>query len=75
MKDLLDTMIISKDKPNSCITIDDMPLAYSYVPYQRFETPYEKDKALKVGTIFPSLNKPLGVYGKEFFNKTGGNNL
>lgn len=75
MKDLLDIQVISDNKPGSCMAIDDMPLAYSYVPYQRFETPYEKEKALKVGTIFPSLNKPLGVYGKEFFQKAGANNL
>ena len=72
MKDLLDTIIISNDKTDNCTTIDNLPIAYSYVPYQRFETPYEKDKALKVGTIFPSLNKPLGVYGKEFSGKVGG---
>ncbi len=66
MKDLLDIQIIPHSIQDDCYAIDDMPLAYSYVPYQSFELPYSKEKALKVGTIFPSLNKPLGVYGKEF---------
>ena len=66
MKDLLDIQIIPRDMSNGCCTIDDMLLAYSYVPYQSFESPYDKEKALKAGTVFPSLNKPLGVYRKEF---------
>ena len=72
MKDLLDIQIIPNNILNDCYSIDDMPLAYSYVPYQSFELPYNKEKALKAGTIFPSLNKPLGVYGKEFSKKVGG---
>lgn len=66
MKDLLDIQIIPNRISSDCNSLDDMPLAYSYVPYQSFEQPYDKEKALKVGTIFPSLNKSLGVYGKEF---------
>lgn len=69
MKDLLDIQIIPRDMSNGCNTFEDMPIAYSYVPYQNFESPYDKEKALRVGTIFPSLNKPLGVYGKEFSEK------
>ena len=71
MKDLLDIQIIPNEFSNDCYSLDDMPIAYSYVPYQSFELPYNKEKALKVGTIFPSLNKPLGVYGKEFSKKWG----
>lgn len=75
MKDLLDVQIIPYDTPNKCYSIDDMPLAYAYVPYQTYETPYAKEKALKVGTIFPSLNKPYGVYGNEFHEREGGKAL
>ena len=50
---------------------ENLPLAYAYVPYQQFEKPYSKEMALKAGTIFPSLNKPLGVYGKEFTGRMG----
>ncbi len=41
-------------------------LAYSYVPYQRSGALYTECKALKHGTAFPCLNKPLNVYGLEF---------
>ena len=34
-------------------------LAMAYVPWQYLTTLYEPDKALKVGTIFPELNKPF----------------
>lgn len=71
MKDLLDIQIIPRDTSYDCNQNNEWPLAYSYVPYQRFETPYTKEKALSAGTIFPSLNKPLGVYGKEFSEKAG----
>lgn len=41
--------------------------AMAYVPWQYFSTPYEPQKALKIGTIFPELDKPfLGrKVGKE----------
>ncbi len=36
------------------------PIAMAYVPWQRFDTMYEDlDKAYKLGTIFPELNKPF----------------
>ena len=72
MKDLLDIQILPYDATDKCHSIDSMPLAYAYVPYQMYETPYCKEKALKVGTVFPSLNKPLGVYGNEFRDREGG---
>jgi len=72
MKDLLDVQIIPYEAPEKCYSIDNMPFAYAYVPYQRYETPYCKEKALKAGTVFPSLNKPLGVYGNEFYDREGG---
>jgi len=72
MKDLLDIEIMPRAFSDGCSTcLNDLPIAYAYVPYQKFETPYDKETALKVGTIFPSLNKPLGIYGKEFKIKVG----
>ena len=74
MKDLLNIQFIPEDiqKCSSYAEcIDSLPLAYAYVPYQRYEAPYSKEKALPVGSIFPSLNKPFGVYGKEFNAKDG----
>lgn len=41
-----------------------MPLAIAYVPWQHWNQTYQLDKALKVGTIFPELDKPfLGKRG------------
>jgi len=71
LKDLLDVKMISYDKPEICNSIDDLPLAYAYVPYQQYEKPYCKEDALRYGTAFPSLNKPFGVYGNEFLVKGG----
>ncbi len=71
MKDLLDIEMFSCDINKPCECLNELPLAYAYVPYQKFETPYDMEEALKCGTAFPKLNKPLGVYGKEF-NKKGG---
>lgn len=39
--------------------ISEMALAMAYVPWQHFQSIYEPDKALQVGTIFPELNKPF----------------
>ena len=71
MKDLLDINIVPYDKNEGCNAIDSLPLAYAYVPYQQFEKPYSKEMALQLGTAFPSLNKPLGVYGNEFYGREG----
>ena len=71
MKDLLDIEFIPRMSSYDCDRCNDLPLAYSYVPYQQYEVPYSKDKSLAVGTVFPGLNKPLGVYGKEFSDKAG----
>lgn len=40
-----------------------MAIAMGYVPWQYFNTTYEPAKALKVGTIFPELDKPF--YGRK----------
>ena len=72
MKDLLDIQIIPHEMMGgSSCSLENLPLAYAYVPYQKYEKPYDKETALKAGTIFPSLNKPLGVYGKEFGESAG----
>ena len=42
---------------------DHMPLTMAYVPWQQFAETYEPAKALKVGTIFPELDKPF--YGRR----------
>lgn len=44
-------------------TIDMMPLAFAYVPMQRFEHIYEPDVAMARGTIFAKLDLPF--IGKE----------
>ena len=71
MKDLLDIEFIPRTTSFDCDRCSGMPLAYSYVPYQTFEAPYSKEKAFYAGTVFPALNKPYGVYGKEFSDKAG----
>ncbi len=45
-----------------------MPMVgYAYVPIQQAEMRnlYDLAEGLQNGTIFPILNKPLGVYGKQ----------
>lgn len=45
-----------------------MPMVgYAYVPIQQAEPRniFSPEDALANGTIFPILNKPLGVYGKQ----------
>jgi hypothetical protein len=40
-------------------------LAMGYVPWQYFTRAYEPQKAMKIGTIFPELDKPfLGAGGR-----------
>lgn len=45
--------------------LDDMPLAYVYAPDQRFRMLYTANDALKHGTLFEELYKPMEVYGRE----------
>lgn len=75
MKDLLNMQFIPLEETASCGIYDNYPLAYAYVPYQKYETPYSKEKALERGTAFASLDKPLGVYEKEFNTKEGARKL
>ena len=46
-------------------TLGDKPLAYAYVPVQRWRMLYDTDKGLTRGTIFEELDKPMEVYGNE----------
>ncbi|MBR1770865.1 MAG: spore coat associated protein CotJA [Lachnospiraceae bacterium] len=39
---------------------DKFPVAMAYVPWQRFNGIYDDlEKAYRIGTIFPELNKPF----------------
>ena len=47
---------------------DNLPVM-AYIPWQRLTTTYDPEKALKVGTIFPELNKPFeGRKGGRVWN-------
>ena len=41
------------------------PLAYAYVPIQRWRMLYPTEQALSRGTLFEELYKPMEVYGNE----------
>lgn len=46
-----------------------MPMVgYAYVPMQQADSRnlFDPEYGLKQGTIFPILNKPLGVYGNQY---------
>ena len=45
--------------------LDSMPLAYVYAPNQHFRMLYSANEALKHGTLFEELYKPMEVYGRE----------
>lgn len=38
---------------------------YAYISPQKLSRTYDCDKALEQGTLFPTLDLPLGVYGKQ----------
>ncbi|MCD8046920.1 MAG: spore coat associated protein CotJA [Clostridiales bacterium] len=40
-------------------SMERMPIAMAYVPWQHFARTYDLDQALQIGTIFPELNKPF----------------
>lgn len=44
---------------NSFPAAEQFPVAMAYVPWQKFETMYEPQRALNVGTIFPELELPF----------------
>ena len=42
-----------------CENICTYPIAMAYVPVQTFQTTYDLNRSLEVGTIFPELHKPF----------------
>lgn len=46
-------------------TLHDKPLAYAYVPIQRWRMMFTPEDALAHGTLFEELYKPMEVYGNE----------
>lgn len=50
---------------NESATLGDKPLAYAYVPIQRWRMLYAPDVGLGRGTIFEELDMPMKVYGNE----------
>ena len=46
-------------RPQNSDPLKGMEIAMAYVPWQHFQSIYEPDKALQVGTVFPELNKPF----------------
>ena len=45
--------------------LDEMKLAYVYAPNQVFRMLYSANDAMKHGTLFEELDKPMEVYGRE----------
>ena len=45
--------------------LGDALLAYVYAPDQKFRLMYSAADALRHGTLFEELYKPMGVYGNE----------
>ena len=69
MRDLLDInnqMNMNRQSMDERGCLQNLPLAYAYVPYQTFENTYDKPRAFEQGTVFPDLAKPYGVYGNEW---------
>ena len=51
-----------KDGDMVCITMPlpkDPVVAMAYVPFQKIADTYDPEQALKCGTLFPELSKPL----------------
>ncbi len=45
------------------VPLDELPLTMAYVPFQRLSEVYADEKALKNGTLFPDIDKPLVLRG------------
>ena len=52
-------MPCAQHMPPRDIFHDNVSLAMAYVPWQIWNTTYDLDKALQVGTLFPCLDKPF----------------
>ena len=51
------------DSDKSCL--DNLMPGYVYAPMQKFCMLYSADEALRHGTLFEQLYKPMEVYGRE----------
>ena len=51
---------------------DNMMVGYAYVPIQQedMRNLFDPEYGLKQGTIFPILDKPFGVYGRQINGET-----
>lgn len=45
--------------------VNSLFLGYATVPIQRMGATYSLEEAMREGTLFPDLNLPMQVYGKE----------
>ena len=43
----------------ACENINTFPIAMAYVPMQTFQTTFDLNRSLEVGTIFHELHKPF----------------
>ena len=50
---------VSQNQHCSVDNCENFPIAMAYVPWQCFDSVYDLDKAFRLGTIFPSLDKPF----------------
>lgn len=48
------------------VCMDDLRLAYAYLPIQKWRLLYSPEDALARGTMFEELDKPKEVYGYEW---------
>lgn len=48
------------------LSMNDLPLAYAYIPVQKWRMLYSPEDALVRGTMFEELDKPKEVYGREW---------
>ena len=73
MKDIMDFVMSTGSSGssdyNDCTCLERLPLAYSYTPMQELDSLYSYCDALNNGTVFPELNMPMSVYGKNFCKK------
>lgn len=61
---------------NNMLCFASMPMpGYAYVPVQQADMRniYSTEEGFSRGTIFPDLDKPLGVYGREYKKMEGCN--
>jgi len=53
-------VVVCQTGKNPCdIPKESCSLAMAYVPWQTWETMYNEEQALEIGTVFPSLDKPF----------------